>query len=500
MTDIILIDIPNVILTATQIDKDNKYYGIINNDICSLIKQSSTTQNTIVLGYNITIKQIEIDSSTGKIFLKCQKNTIDDTIIGGTTYNSSSLNPFIILNNDLSIAKILWIDGILSFIVLNNVVNFLILLDEYSMPSVIDNIKFNSPSISSKNNIYTYYIYSYNVSNGYGPLYMIIKGNNEISRLFNNVYINYNSLLITGYSDSYIKLNIDNSSIAIYRGAFILSIKIENEKIKYLDHETIEGIYINKLIPVLGVIYYILCDVKENTISLRSSMNMIKLDGVYKYRKGIFKYDISLKTLSLVCVTQSNNNADLYFNINNGDLYCSTQTDDNGQLIINNELYKTNKLKQFIIKIKQNYSFNDKLTWVKELKAEPINNDLIKNIFSIDNKIIIIGIANDKSISLDNISYTSNNNTSTSNKIYSLEFTTNNEQFTNLTSESEFTPSEILDLILITTKTQDTPPETPTNTENKKNIIIILSTVFGVLLLIIILVLLYFFKYRKNKI
>ena len=64
------------------------------------------------------------------------------------------------------------------------------------------------------------------------------------------------------------------------------------------------------------------------------------------------------------------------------------------------------------------------------------------------------------------------------------------EQFTNLTSESEFTPSETLDLISITV-------DKPIKKNSNKIGIIIGSTIGGVLLLILISVLLYLHFIKK---
>lgn len=494
MTDIVFIGTQNSTLTASQIDKEgNKYFGIIDeNNNCILIKKTLNSENSINLGTYIIIKQIEIGENNN-IYLKCVKKNINNLVINNVTYGSSSSNPFIIVNNDFTINKVLWIDGIISFIVSNDRINFLILLDEYSMPSNIHDLKFVQPSIISSKNVYTYYLYTYLLDDISSSLMTITSGGSEISQLFQNVYLyEKNYLIITGFVNNNFILNIDSKyNIDLKIGSLILFFAFKNNTIIYDKYEQIYNVYINKII-IHDLSMYILCDIINDYVFFGYLMTQFKFDSVYKFKKAVFKVNMLILPYgkpTLLCITQSNNNTDVYVNKDeDGNLYYVTQTDDKGQIIINNDVYKTNSLKQIVSK----FNTNGKLLWAKELKATPINNDLVKNMLSYNDNIYIFGIANNNSISLGNISYTSSDNQK---KIYALEFT-NKELFTNLTSESEFTPYETLDLIHISTITTDT---TPTNTTNNKNTIIILSTFLGLsLLTIVILVLLYFLKYKKN--
>ncbi len=498
MSDITFLDFSNSILTASQVDKDYKYFGILNDNICYFIKKNNSSESSLVLGNNLTIKQIEIDSTNGKIYLKCNRNTIDDLNINNQTYSSTSLNPFIILNSDITIDRLLWIDGIISYFVSNNTLQMLLLIDEYSRPSVAHTVTFPKSSAISNTNTYIYYYYKLEYSNYDNfNLTEIISGGNEISKLFNNICLLNEHIILTGFINQTIYLNIDNITINLYgSNSLILSIYLDNNnQIKYNYHELISGIYINKVLPIFFNNYiYILCDMKDNAILFDRYSFYIKIDSVYKYKKAVIGYNVLTKEGSIVHVTQSNNNTDVYItNDKNNNLYYVTQTDENGSIIINNELYKTNKLRQLVIKTLSNNNLtktSNKLKWIKELKGEPINNNFVKNIFSIDDKIIITGIANEKSLSLGNINYNSNNN---QNKIYTLEFT-NIEEFTNINQDTEFTPYETLDLIHEYKKTI----EEPQTSNNNKTTVIVLGTFLGLsLLTILILVLLYLHFVKK---
>lgn len=496
MSDIVFIGTQNSKLTASNIDiNGNKYFGIVDdNNNCILTKNSDNSGNSILLGSNIVIKQIEIGEDD-KIYLRCIKNNINDITIGGKTYGSSiSVNPFIILNPDMSINTFTYIDGIISFYVSNNIVYFLLFMDNLKI-NIIEIINYTFQNNPGQ---YGYYLLNLNLNNKpESKLTTLYIGGNELVGLFDNVYISSYSLIVTGRISKPVKINFENKTLDLSNDygegiSLVLNLSIEYNKIIYISHDIITGVYINKVLATYAETNInLMCDILSDYVYVKTlfiSITINKNNVSYPVKKGILKLNPSLDELSVVCIAQSDIEIPFYMNRNldnNEDIYCVTQTDNDGNIIINNDVYKTNKLRQLIIK----FDYNGKFKWIKELKATPVNNDLVNNIISYNGTIYLFGTANNGSMSLGNISYT---NAENQNKVYSLEFT-NREQFTNLTSESEFTPTETLDLITIT---KNKPIDNPNKPSNKTGIIIG-ATVGGILLVILILVLLYLHFNRK---
>jgi hypothetical protein len=507
MSDIVFIGTQDSRLTSSQVDKQgNKYFGTLNTrNECILIKKTVDSESSIVFSDNIVINQIEVDDKTGNIYLKCLKSNFNDLTIGGKTYGSKdSLNSFITLNPDMSIKDFDYIDGIVSFYVSNSIVYCLLFIDHNIKQFIIKNNVIQHKFDDTRNGKYDYIFYSFNN----GPVrestfIFIYSGGDELINLFNNVYISKSSLIVTGRLSKPVILKFENNTINLEDSgegvSLVLSLTITNNKIIYDYHDIITKVHINKIFSNSnGSSIYLLCDILENIVKIKtSSITTVTIKNPDKdcclFRKGILKLTPSTDRVDVICVSQSNTDSPVYMNryLNNENsdnenfnIYYVTQTDNNGNIIINNEVYKTNKLRQLVIK----FDNLDKFQWIKELKTSFMNNHLVKNIISYNENVYILGIANNNLLSLGTISYESSDN---QNKIYALEFTNNKEQFTNLTSESEFTPSEILDLISITV---DKPVDKPAKNSNKIGIIIG-STIGGVLLILIsVLLYLHFIK------
>ncbi len=498
---ITIIDALNVIITASNVDNNNnKFIGVLdNNKMASLYVNNTSTK--INIANNTIIKHIDIDNITGYVYLRCENSNMNGFIFNNITYSSNiSRNALIILKPDTNtyiIDNVLWIDGIISFTVNNNNIHALIKLNEYNYPAVILNETKRVPIVRSATDMFTYLYLNIVYTNPLRTftLMEILKGNSEYKDFIKTVsVIDNKNLLLTGYCQDDLNVSLQGASIAFNPGYFILSIilmetELKTMTYKYNDHCSLLGD-----LSLEKVIYnendesiYLSCNINNEEIAVMFGNNFkfgttfkrIRITSKYTHTNAILKIKLSQKIAELICAFQSNISPNVFFAIDkDSNLYYVTNTDDKGTFVINNDVYNVEKTCEVVVKLNNKRN----ILWNKEFRALPLSNTLVHNIYSKKDIVTMIGVANAKSIKLGNILYTSADDI---NKIYTLDFT-NIEQFTNLTSESDFTPIMTLDLIKETTTI--TPKNTTTT--NKKTIIIV-SSVLGSLAVIVICVLLY---------